>query len=129
MLTPVYAVVGYEAAGHMSEETKNAAKATPWGLVWTGFASGIIGFAVVLSLTYSVAGDLEGFLNNTGGGATDVFLKCAGQNFGSGLTVLLMLCIFFNGISSFTVTTRIAYAMARDGAFPGSRYIAYVVRT
>ena len=128
MLTPVYAFVGYEAAGHMSEETKDAATSSPWGIIYTALASGLVGLAFVLSLTYSVAGDLDGFLNNSGGTVSVVFQQCAGIGFGNLLTGLLMMGIFFNGISSFTVTTRISYAMARDGAFPGSRYIAYVVR-
>jgi len=33
---------------------------------------------------------------------------------------------FFAGISSVTVTSRIAFAMARDGAFPGSRILYHV---
>ena len=38
----------------------------------------------------------------------------------------LMRWFFLAGVSSFTVTSRIAFAMARDGAFPGSTAIRYV---
>jgi choline transport protein len=39
------------------------------------------------------------------------------------LTVLLLLNIFFAGFSSMTVTSRIGFAMARDGAFPYSNIL------
>ena len=42
------------------------------------------------------------------------------------MTDLVVANIFLAGISSFTVTSRIAFAMARDGAFPGSTALRYV---
>lgn len=39
------------------------------------------------------------------------------------MTILLLINMFFAGFSSMTVTTRIGFAMARDGAFPGSKYL------
>jgi amino acid transporter len=39
-----------------------------------------------------------------------------------GLTILLIINLFFAGFSSLTVTTRIGFAMARDGAFPASKF-------
>ena len=39
------------------------------------------------------------------------------------MTAMLIINIFFAGFSSMTVTTRIGFAMARDGGFPGSRFL------
>ncbi len=39
------------------------------------------------------------------------------------MTILLLINIFFAGFSSMTVTSRIGFAMARDGAFPGSKIL------
>jgi amino acid transporter len=39
------------------------------------------------------------------------------------MTSLLLVNIFFAGFSSMTVTSRIGFAMARDGAFPGSKIL------
>ena len=39
---------------------------------------------------------------------------------------ILIISTFFAGISSLTVTSRIAFAMARDGAFPASSYIRVI---
>ena len=39
------------------------------------------------------------------------------------MTSLLIINLLFAGFSSLTVTSRIGFAMARDGAFPGSKYL------
>ena len=39
------------------------------------------------------------------------------------MTALLIINLFFAGFSSMTVTTRIGFAMARDGAFPFSGFL------
>lgn len=39
------------------------------------------------------------------------------------MTSMLIINIFFAGFSSMTVTSRIGFAMARDGAFPGSKVL------
>lgn len=42
------------------------------------------------------------------------------------MTILLLINVFFAGFSSLTVTSRIGFAMARDGAFPCSNKLKYV---
>lgn len=42
------------------------------------------------------------------------------------MSILLLINCFFAGFASLTVTTRIGFAMARDGAFPGSKKLAYI---
>lgn len=42
------------------------------------------------------------------------------------MAVMICIDLFFAGFSSMTVTTRIGFAMARDGAFPGSEFLRRV---
>ena len=42
------------------------------------------------------------------------------------LTITLLLNIFLCGFSHMTVTTRITYALVRDGALPGSSWLNYL---
>ena len=42
------------------------------------------------------------------------------------MTCLVIVNLFFAGFSSLTVTSRIGFAMARDGAFPFSGFFRYV---
>jgi len=58
--------------------------------------------------------------------AADLFFAACGWKTGMALTVLIAINLFFAGISSLTVTTRICYAMARDDAFPMSKTFSTV---
>lgn len=42
------------------------------------------------------------------------------------MSVLLAINVYLGGFSHMTVTTRVVFAMSRDGAFPGSKYITGV---
>ena len=57
---------------------------------------------------------------------TDIFLHVGGKAGALGLTALVLINLFFAGYASLTVTSRIAYAMARDGALPYSTWMARV---
>ena len=43
-----------------------------------------------------------------------------------GMSILLAINVYLGGFSHMTVTTRVVFAMSRDGAFPGSEYITGV---
>ena len=58
-----------------------------------------------------------------GGDVGLVYLSACGPTTGMALLAILIISTFFAGISSLTVTSRIAFAMARDGAFPYSAWI------
>lgn len=44
------------------------------------------------------------------------------------MNILILLNLFFAGFSIMTVTTRIGFAMARDGALPGSKFLYHVTK-
>lgn len=56
LLNGCYGFSGYEAGGHMSEETKNASVAAPKGIIFATIISGIVGFSFIITLLY-VMGD------------------------------------------------------------------------
>jgi amino acid transporter len=39
------------------------------------------------------------------------------------MSLILAIKVYLGDFSHFTVTTRVVFAMSRDGAFPGSKYI------
>ena len=55
-----------------------------------------------------------------------LYFSACGWRTGMALTVVLIINLFFAGISSLTVTSRIAFAMVRDGALPGSERLRVV---
>lgn len=62
----------------------------------------------------------------TGNAAVNLFVVVCGETWGCALAWLVTINLFFALLSSVTVTGRITYALARDGAFPYSEVLARV---
>jgi amino acid transporter len=91
----------------------------------------VTGMFFMLGLLYAMGGDIEGSVK---GISDQPIVNIFGIAFSDGLgnikvagavsmSVLLLINIFLGGFSHMTVTTRICYAMARDKALPGSKYM------
>lgn len=114
----------------MSEETVNAQVSAPKGIVNGVIAAVITGLAFFVGVLYAMNENYDAILEN---GLTDqpvinIFhLAFNGSYAGAmAMSVLLAINVYLGGFSHMTVTTRIVFAMSRDGAFPGSKYIAGV---
>ncbi|KAI8893532.1 amino acid/polyamine transporter I [Globomyces pollinis-pini] len=125
MLSTLYSFTGYEAAAHMSEETRHAKKSAPYGVIYTVLVSSVVGFLYLLGLLYPTANDVESFVSQELS-VNSIFEMCAGNSLAILLSFLLTVNMYFSGSSSTTVTGRIAFAMARDGAFPYSEKIKFI---
>jgi len=145
LLTTLFTFSGYDAGGHIAEETQQAHKQAPRGILVTVITASFMGFCYVLGLLFAVPGGniakvingCEFIYDNSTDNGTEVctlasssgyalmnlFEYSIGPTGGFILTILICLNIFFAGIASVTVTGRIGYAMARDGAFPGSEFL------
>lgn len=58
--------------------------------------------------------------------AISTYLVACGPKVGRVLARLLVSNVFFGGLAQLTVTVRTAFAMARDRAFPGWRWLRKV---
>lgn len=120
-----FCLTGYEAAGHMSEETAGADTSGPSSMINTVILSALTGFLYLLGLLFATAHRVKDFVDNEED-VTDIFSQCSGPVGGNILASALIVNVYFSGYSSFTVTARTAFAMARDKCFPGSGWIGYV---
>jgi amino acid transporter len=126
VLAPVYIFYGFEAAGDISEETKDAGRQVPramrMALTWGGLASFILIGALLLAMPPGA--DPVG--QTVKGGGVPFIL---GQ-LPSGLQDLLLLLIIFAFFSCGTsiqgAGSRLAFSYARDGALPRASWVAKV---
>src|SRR5271170_3948088 len=82
LLTTSYGFVGYDAAAHMSEEMKNAARDVPRAMVGSVVISGILTFPYIIALLFAV-GDIDDLLASpTGSPITQLFVNVTGSNAG-----------------------------------------------
>ncbi|KAL9246248.1 hypothetical protein vseg_019808 [Gypsophila vaccaria] len=130
LLMSQYTLTGYDASAHMTEETKEADKNGPKGILSAIGISIIVGWAYILGITFAVT-DIPYLLsteNDTGGYAiAEVFYLAFKSRYGTGIGGIFCLgivavAIFFCGMSSVTSNSRMAYAFSRDGAMPCSSF-------
>ncbi|XP_020547487.1 amino-acid permease BAT1 homolog isoform X3 [Sesamum indicum] len=130
LLMSQYTLTGYDASAHMTEETKNADKNGPKGIISSIGISIIVGWGYILGITFAVT-NIPNLLspdNDAGGYAiAEIFYQAFKNRFGSGVGGIVCLgivavAIFFCGMSSITSNSRMAYAFSRDGAMPFSTF-------
>uniref|UniRef100_A0A0D9XGT0 Amino acid permease/ SLC12A domain-containing protein n=1 Tax=Leersia perrieri TaxID=77586 RepID=A0A0D9XGT0_9ORYZ len=129
LLMSQYTLTGYDASAHMTEETKNADRSGPLGIISAIGISIVVGWGYILGITFAVAGkDNIPYLlspeNDAGGYAIAEVLYLAFKGrYGNGAGGIICLgivavAIYFCGMSSVTSNSRMTYAFSRDGAMP-----------
>jgi amino acid transporter len=104
----------------MSEETHNAANQGPLAIITAIIASSMLGWILTITFCFCL-GDLDATLSSpTGMAVAQIFLNAGGKLGGTIMWLFVILVQFFTGISAMLACTRMAYAFARDGAFPRS---------
>ncbi|XP_038701077.1 amino-acid permease BAT1-like isoform X2 [Tripterygium wilfordii] len=126
LLMSQYTLLGYDTSAHMTEETKNADKNGPRGIISSIGISIIFGWAYLLGITFGVT-NIPYLLNedNDAGGyaIAEIFYLAFKSRYGNGTGGIVCLgvvavAIFFCGMSAVTSNSRMAYAFSRDGAMP-----------
>ncbi|HEX3959732.1 MAG TPA: APC family permease [Trebonia sp.] len=126
VLAPVYIFYGFESAGDISEETKDAGRQVPramrYALIWGGVASFILTAALLLAMPS--AHPLAAVVTNGGGVASILAQLPSGlQDF---LLLLIIFAFFSCGTSVQGAGSRLMFSYARDGALPRAKWISTV---
>jgi amino acid transporter len=125
LMWPMYTITGFDASAHTSEETVQAAKNVPKGMLRSVYLSGLFGWlmvsAIVLALPNLAEGAKQG-ANVFQWLMTEVLPGRGGQALWMGIVVANYLC----GLACMTSTSRMMYAFARDGGLPVSRALCKV---
>ena len=125
VLAPVYIFYGFESAGDISEETKDAGRTVPramrQALIWGGIASFILTAGLLLAMTkHNPVGATV-----SGGGIP--FILGQLPSWLQDILLLLIIFAFFScGSSVQGAGGRLAFSFARDGALPGASWISRV---
>jgi len=126
ILAHVYIFYGFESAGDIAEETKDAGRQVPRAMRSAILYGGISSFVLVLALLLAVPSGAKGFENAVTGGASYVL----GANVTPWLNDILLCVViyaFFScGSSVQGAGARLAFSYARDGAVPGGKTLSHV---
>ena len=119
LMWPIYTITGFDASAHTAEETVQAARNVPKGMLRSVYLSGLAGWVMVCSFVLAMpslseaakqGGDVFGWLMQ----------KVAPGAFGKILWTGIVLANYLCGLACITSTSRMTYAFARDGGLPFS---------
>jgi amino acid transporter len=119
LIWPLYTITGYDASAHAAEETREAARNVPRGIVRSVLLSGGFGWVMVAAFVLA--------LPDVGAGAAkgaEVFSWLLSSTLPTPLATALWAGIiaanYCCGLACVTSTSRMIYAFARDGGLPAA---------
>ena len=126
ILTGLFSFAGFEASAHMAEETVGASTSAPKGIIKTVFATGLSGICLCLAMLFSTPNVGRALYGPTSNAVSNVFIQSCGSTWGQALTWIIVINLWFAGVSSVAVTGRITFALFRDRAFPFAEFFTQV---
>jgi amino acid transporter len=120
LLMAQYTVTGYDASAHMSEETRNAARASPKGMVMAVAMSVLFGFVLLVSVTFAVP-DVQGVVDAGGNAVIYIWTEATNEAWAEFMLLIAVGAQLFCGTASVTSASRMMFAFSRDGAVPFHR--------
>ena len=125
LMWPMYTITGYDASAHTSEETVQAARNVPKGILRSVYLSGLFGWVMVCSFVLAMPSVSEAAKHGD-----NVFgwlmRKTLPGVFGTILWIGIVLANYICGLALITSTSRMTYAFARDGGLPFSHVLKAV---
>ena len=126
VLAPVYIFYGFESAGDISEETRNAGRQVPramrLALIWGGIASFVLTGALLLAMPAGA----NSVVKTIQGGGIPYILSYLPSGLQEAMLGLIVIAFFSCGSAVQAAGSRLAFSYARDGALPGSKWISAV---
>ena len=121
LILAVYTITGFDASAHTSEETRDAAKTVPKGIVSSVVYSAIFGYIMICTFVLVMPDVATGV--KQGFGFFDALLGMLPVTLKIILSVGIFLVNFLCGLACLTSTSRMMFAFARDGGLPASGFL------
>ncbi|KDQ65102.1 hypothetical protein JAAARDRAFT_117006 [Jaapia argillacea MUCL 33604] len=119
-------LIGFDASGHIAEETKNASVVAGRGILSSAIATGVLGFATTILFLFCIP-DLDSVFALD---APQPFVLIYAQALGRGpsifMTALAAIGLILNTSVAIVAASRLVFAVARDGVLPFSSWIGQV---
>jgi len=128
LLQGVYTVTGFDASAHTAEETRNAARESPRGMLHSVFWSFAFGYVMICAFILAMPSVEEGAKQGW-----NAFPWLMGQSampvvFKNILIIGIVLANYLCALAGLTSTSRMMFAFARDGGLPFSSALRHVSR-
>jgi amino acid transporter len=124
----LFVVYGFDTAGTFGEETIDAGRQAPRGILSAILLSGVIGTIFLLAIILSTP-DMNGEITAAGKGAfpiADAIHANMGDVFGNVYLAVVLAAVFVCTMAIQGATTRLMFSMGRDGRLPFGSTWAHV---
>lgn len=118
-LLTMYTITGYDASAHVSEETHDAAESAPKGIWRSVFYSAVIGWIVLLAITFAIQKSKESTILAASYPSLAIFQTALSSAAAKAVILISTVGQLFCGIACVTSASRMTFAFSRDGAVPG----------
>ncbi|THC92071.1 hypothetical protein EYZ11_008452 [Aspergillus tanneri] len=121
-------LIGFDASGHVAEETKKASITAARGIFWSTIASGIGGLATIILFLFCAPNPETLFSF----GSPQPFVPLYAVVLGKGghifmnIICVVALWLFKNTAVAIVAASRLVFAVARDGVLPFSGWVSHV---
>ncbi|KAB8234784.1 putative amino acid permease [Aspergillus alliaceus] len=119
-------LIGFDASGHVAEETKNASVTAARGIFWSTVVSGIGGLATIILFLFC-APDPDTLFSF---GSPQPFVPLYAVVLGKGghifMNVICVVALWLNTAIAIVAASRLVFAVARDGVLPFSSWVSKV---
>ncbi|KAK7747872.1 hypothetical protein SLS53_001123 [Cytospora paraplurivora] len=119
-------LIGFDASGHVAEETKNPSIAAARGIFWSTVTSGVGAFVTMILFLFCVpdADTLFSF------GGEQPFVPLYAVILGDGghifMNIVCVIALWLNTAVAILAASRLVFAVARDGVLPFSGWVSQV---
>ncbi len=118
-LLTMYTITGYDASAHISEETHGADESAPKGVWRSVFYSAVIGWIVLLAITFAIQKSKEPTILKSSFPALTIFETALSSAAAKAVILISTVGQLFCGMACVTSASRMTFAFSRDGAVPG----------
>jgi amino acid transporter len=126
LLQGVYTVTGFDASAHTAEETRDAARQAPRGMIHAVFWSFAFGYVMLAAFVLALPSVAEGAKQGWNAFPWLMQQSPMPKIFKDILVIGIVLANYICGLAGLTSTSRMMYAFARDGGLPFSKSLAQV---
>ncbi|KAJ6516258.1 gamma-aminobutyric acid transporter [Mycena sanguinolenta] len=119
-------MTGFDASGHIAEETRNASVVAGKGILTSALATGVLGFVTAILFLFCTP-DLDTlFALEAPQPFVQIYALALGKGGSIFMTVIAVLGLMLNTSVAIVAASRLVFAVARDGVLPLSGWISKV---
>jgi len=121
-----FSLTGFDASGHIAEETKNASVVAGRGIITGVVATGLLGFNTVILFLFCTP-DLDlAFSLDAPQPFVQIYSLALGRGGSIVMTIIAVINLIMNSTVAIVAASRLVFAVARDGVLPLSGWIGRV---